>query len=83
MVSASFWDIWGPKTWLAYLRAMLQGYKIKKSKGDIRQRGGDVLIDPKGIIRMHYVGKGTAGRPGINTILHIIEAEAGRHQLTK
>jgi len=25
MLSASFWDIWGPKTWWAYLKEIMKG----------------------------------------------------------
>jgi peroxiredoxin len=72
MLSASFWDIWGPKTWLAYLKEIIKGHKIGKSEGDVMQRGGDVLIDPNGIVQMHHVGKGPAERPGVEMILQII-----------
>jgi AhpC/TSA antioxidant enzyme len=73
MLSASFWDIWGPKTWLAYLKEIIKGQKLKKSEGDIMQRGGDVLIDPNGIVLMHHVGEGPADRPSVKMILKIIK----------
>ncbi len=73
MFSASFWDIWGPKTWWAYFKEILQGHKPKKATGDIYQRGGDVLIDPDGIVRFHYVGDGPADRPSLDTIFQILE----------
>ena len=44
----------------------------KDQKADIMQRGGDVLIDPNGIVRMHHVGKGPADRPGVEMILKIV-----------
>jgi len=72
MFSASFWNIWGPKTWLVYLKEIIKGQKLKKTKADIKQRGGNVLIDPNGIVQMHYVGKGPANRPSIEMIIKII-----------
>jgi len=72
MISASFWDIWGPKTWWAYLKEILKGRKIKKSTGDISQRGGDVLIDPAGTVALHHVGAGPADRPAVPSILERI-----------
>jgi len=60
---AGFWDLWGPRTWMTYLRLLLKGRKIVKSESDIYQRGGDVLIDPQRIIRFHHVGSGPADRP--------------------
>ena len=73
MLSASFWDIWGPKTWIAYLKEIIRGQKLKKSEADVSQRGGNVLIDPDGIVQMHHVGTGPADRPDIEIILKIIK----------
>ena len=73
MLAAAFWDVWGPATWRAYLQALLKGQALKKSTGDIFQRGGDVLIDPAGIVRLHHVGSGPADRPAIVTILRTID----------
>ena len=69
MLSASFWDIWGPRTWWVYLKEFLKGQRLKKSEGDISQRGGDVLIDPAGIVALHHVGAGPADRPAVKSIL--------------
>lgn len=73
MLSASFWDIWGPKTWWAYLKEFVKGEKLRKSEGDIFQRGGDVLIDPEGIVVLHHVGVGPADRPAVKTILDNVD----------
>lgn len=79
MLDAGFWDIWGPGTWAAYCREILRGRLPKKSSGDIHQRGGDVLIDPEGIVRMHHVGTGPADRPAVDVILQTIKlAKKGR-----
>lgn len=72
MLDADFWDIWGPSSWVAYVREIVHGRLPKKSSGDIRQRGGDVLIDPQGIVRLHHVGIGPADRPEVETILRAI-----------
>jgi hypothetical protein len=72
MLAASFWDIWGPKTWMVYLREIRKGKKLVKSEGDIYQRGGDVLIDPDGIVQLHHVGEGPADRPDVESILQAI-----------
>jgi hypothetical protein len=74
MLSASFWDIWGPKTWWAYLKQVMKGERLRKSEGDIYQRGGDVLIDPNGIVSLHHVGAGPADRPAIRTILNKVHS---------
>jgi hypothetical protein len=69
MLKASFWDIWGPSTWWAYLKELAHGRLPKKSEGDISQRGGDIIIDPGGIVRFHHVGQGPSDRPSARSIL--------------
>jgi hypothetical protein len=69
MLSASFRDVWGPKTWWVYMKRIMKGDRLRKSEGDIYQRGGDVLIDPYGIVSLHHIGTGPADRPAIETIL--------------
>ena len=72
MLEAGFWDIWGLSTWRAYFRELLRGHLPKKSSGDIRQRGGDVLVDPAGLVRLQHVGNGPADRPALDTLLRAI-----------
>jgi peroxiredoxin len=79
MLNASFWDIWGPKTWLVYGRELLKGRKLEKSEDDIYQRGGDVLIDPDGVVRLHHVGDGPADRPEASQIFSIITTAGNTH----
>lgn len=73
MLEASFWDIWGPRTWWAYLKELAHGRLPRKSEGDISQRGGDVLIDPEGIVRLHHVGQDPGDRPSARSILLALE----------
>jgi hypothetical protein len=73
MFRAGFWDLWGPRTLLAYLQLLLKGRKIMSSKGDIYQRGGDVVIDPHGRIRLHHIGSGPADRPDLEMIFRVVE----------
>ena len=72
MLKAGFWDIWGPRSWLAYLKELLRGRLPKPAHDDINQRGGDALISPDNIVKLHHVGAGPADRPGIDTILNAI-----------
>ena len=68
-------NIWGPRTWWAYGRELARGRRPRYSGADTRQLGGDVLVDPVGIVRLHYVGTGPADRPSVAAIL-----EARRQQ---
>jgi hypothetical protein len=63
------WDIWGGRTWVAYMKELARGRLPKYSGADTRQLGGDVLIDPAGIVRLHHVGTGPADRPSVAAIL--------------
>ena len=62
-------DIWGGRTWLAYMKEFARGRLPKYSGADTRQLGGDVLIDPAGIVRLHHVGTGPADRPSVAAIV--------------
>jgi alkyl hydroperoxide reductase subunit AhpC len=73
LTRAGFRDLWGFATWKVYLREILKGNLPKSAKGDVHQRGGDVLIDPQGIVRLHLIGKGPADRPAIDEVLRIVE----------
>jgi hypothetical protein len=73
MLTASFWDIWGPRTWWVYFKEILKGAEWRKSEGDISQRGGDVLIDPTGIVSLHHIGVGPADRPPVERLLQRID----------
>jgi len=72
MYRADFWDIWGPMTWWAYVKELLRGNIPAFSSGDTNQRGGNVLIDGKGIVKLHHVGRGPTDRPSVESILQIV-----------
>jgi hypothetical protein len=67
-------DIWGPATLWAYAKELAHGNLPRWSGADPRQLGGDVLIDPEGIVRLHHVGSGPADRPPIAAILAAMAA---------
>ncbi len=73
MLRAGLLDLWGLSTWRAYLKEMIRGRLPRKPTGDVNQRGGDVLVDPAGIVRFHHVGKGPADRPPAAIILRLVE----------
>jgi len=62
------------RTWRVYLRELLKGQKLHAAEGDVMQRGGDVLIDPDGIVRLHHVGTGPADRPAVEAILTRVDS---------
>lgn len=74
MIAASAWNVWGPKTWWAYLKEIRRGERIKPSEGDIYQCGGNVLVDPGGTVRLHHIGTGPSDRPTVEELLERIDA---------
>jgi len=73
-----WWEIWGLATWRAYARLALHGHWPRRSSGDVHQLGGDVLIDPAGVVRVHHVGSGPADRPSIESLLRVLHESGGR-----
>ncbi len=63
------WAIWGPATWWAYARLLARGLRPQPGSGDVRQLGGDVLIDPSRTVVVHHAGDGPADRPAIALLL--------------
>jgi hypothetical protein len=61
--------IWGPATWWAYVQLIGRGHRLRRPTGDIRQLGGDVLVDPAGRVAWHHVGKGPADRPAVAALI--------------
>ncbi|MBN2244131.1 MAG: AhpC/TSA family protein [Acidobacteria bacterium] len=78
MLRAGVLDLWGPASWWAYFKEMARGRIPKKPTGDVHQRGGDVLVDPLGIVRLHHVGQGPADRPAADALFRRIEIERER-----
>ena len=72
MGEAGFWDIWGYRTWLAYFKEITRGRSPRKGHGDIQQRGGNVILDPAGIVRLHHIGNGPGDRPEVEHLLQVI-----------
>ncbi len=75
LAKAGFWDLWGFSTWRIYIREILKGNLPKPARHDIHQRGGDVLLNPEGMVKMHYVSRGPADRPKIEDVLRLVEQE--------
>lgn len=72
MGSAKLWDLMGPAACWKYLKLMAKGRLPKPPTGDIYQLGGDVLIDPDAIVRIHHVGSGPADRPKVSDLLETV-----------
>jgi hypothetical protein len=66
------WKILGPASWWAYLKMLFRGQRLHAPTDDVYQLGGDVLIDPGGIVRLHYVSRTPVDRPEVEAILALV-----------
>ena len=55
MHKAQLRHLWGLATMRAYWREALSGRRIPRA--DSVQQGGNVLIDPSGIVRLHHIDR--------------------------
>lgn len=69
-------DIWSLATLKAYLRVLRTGEHLRPSDEDVYQRGGNVLVDPAGAVRLHHVGRGPADRPPVDQLLAVVRGSA-------
>ncbi len=60
-------QLFHPAVWMAYGRLMRRGQRLRRpdARDDWRQLGGDVLIDPGGIIRQIHYSRTPADRPDL------------------
>jgi hypothetical protein len=64
----SFQDICGLKTWWAYFKKIPKGHKLKKTMGNIYQRGDDMLNRSGWYCTVTPRGCGPTDRPSVDTI---------------
>ena len=69
MRKARLRHLWGAATLRAYWREARLGQFPRLPRADTAQQGGDVLIDPAGLVRFHHVGRGPADRPPVAALL--------------
>lgn len=74
MTHASWWDVYGLTSILKYLKLMFRGFFPGKPGEDWKQLGGDVLIDPSGIVRQIHISHSPHDRPDIETFLRAIQS---------
>lgn len=61
------WDIWK-----AYLRLVGRGRRVQMPTDDVHQLGGDIVIDPQGIVRLHHVSVDPTDRPDTADVLRLM-----------
>jgi alkyl hydroperoxide reductase subunit AhpC len=74
MARESFWKVWGPASWWGFIKLLVRGRRLHLPTGDVYQMGGDVLINPQGIVRLHYVSRYPLDRPSVESLLGVVRA---------
>lgn len=69
---ATLWTLIKPAVTWNYMVTMFQGYRPGKPGCDLRQLGGNVLIDPNGIVRFNHVSTDPHDRPTAEYILETL-----------
>ena len=69
MERGTWWAIYNLVSIWRYLKLIVSGKQPGKPGRDWRQLGGDILIAPNGIVRLHYVSLTPHHRPSVETIL--------------
>ncbi len=68
-LTGSWWELSRPAAIWKYLKVIWAGNPPGKPGKDLRQLGGDVLIDPQGIVRMQHISTSPFDRPTVKSIL--------------
>ncbi len=74
MGRAQWRHLLGPAALLAYVREGARGQLPRWPASDPMQQGGDVLVDPGGIVRLVHVGAGPGHRPPVERLLAVCRA---------
>ena len=72
LLRASWWTLLNPVTILGYLKLLWRGVSPGRPGRDWQQLGGDILIDPAGMIRLKHISNDPHDRPSVTAILKII-----------
>ena len=75
MGRGTWWSLLNPLTIWKYTVLWLKGTRPQKVGSDMRQLGGDVLIDPDGVVRLNHVSTGPHDRPSIESLIQIIRGD--------
>ncbi len=70
--AGTWWAIYKPGSVWKYLSLMFKGTRPGKPGKDWRQLGGDVLIDPEGIVRLHHVSADPHDRPTVKSLVELV-----------
>lgn len=77
MSSIKLWEILKPASMWRYWKLIQRGEPIQKPGSDWRQAGGNVVVDPQQIVRLHHVSQSPHDRPTAIQMLDVIRTGSG------
>ena len=74
MDKGSWWALASPRRIMRYLGDIFSGSLPGKKGKDIRQLGGDIVIDPDGLVQLFHPSQTPHDRPSANDIVELVSA---------
>lgn len=70
--SAPLLQVYSARVLWGYVKMMLTGHRLRKPVGDVRQLGGDFVIDGEGIVRLAHPSQRADDRPGVDELVSLV-----------
>ena len=77
MQRGNWWALYNPVSIWDYLKLLLRGRPPGRPGRDWSQLGGDVMIDPHGIVRLQHVSVSPHDRPSVESLMETIASQDG------
>lgn len=72
LARGSWYQTFSPGTIWSYLKLLVRGRRYHFRRSDLRQMGGDFVIDAAGIVRWEHREKTSHDRPSVEEILEVL-----------
>ena len=70
----SLGQVFGLGTIWTYIKLLARGRRYHFQRSDLRQRGGDFVIDGRGVVRFEHRGRAPHDRPTVDQLLETLDA---------
>lgn len=73
LARGSWTQTFSPGTVWSYIKLLARGRRYHPRRSDLRQMGGDFIIDARGIVRFEHRGAAPHDRPTVEQLLEVLE----------
>ena len=70
----AWWQVWSLRTLRAYGRLLRGGARLRRPTEDIRQLGGDFVVDADGVLVYTYRSKRPDDRPSVDELVQAVRS---------